>query len=167
MVKTLRSTSGPSKLIQQLCGSALDSPQRSSGTGCWRGCISPPSPRPPCSCPRRPCRRPADWPVKAAGWRRPGWTQLPSLSHTYKNIFSHSKQALFLYLWWTLACYFISIHESFIAIITELDKDVVKLHHIRNCLVVWNKNTSIFSSYKEEIEYLCLKIYYKNWRNHC
>lgn len=49
--------------VRALVGGAWDSPQISSGTGCWRGCISPPSPQPPCSCPRRPCRRPADWPV--------------------------------------------------------------------------------------------------------
>lgn len=74
--------------IMSLVGVALDSPQISSGTGCWRGCISPPSPLPPCSCPQRPCRRPADWPVKAAGLRRPGWRQLPiTVTHSQKYTF--------------------------------------------------------------------------------
>lgn len=67
--------------ITTLVGVCLDSPQISSGTGCWRGCISPPSPGPPCSCPRRPCTLPADWPMKAAVWKRTREKELGNIPH--------------------------------------------------------------------------------------
>lgn len=50
----------------------LNSPQISSGTGCWLGCISLPSPAPPCSCPQTPCTRPAGWPEGKQKQRRSG-----------------------------------------------------------------------------------------------
>lgn len=49
-------------LTSCLCLRRMNSPQISSGTGCWLGCISPPSRAPPCSCPQRPCTLPAGWP---------------------------------------------------------------------------------------------------------
>lgn len=69
--------------ITTLVGVCLDSPQISSGTGCWHGCISPLSPGPPCSCPRRPCTLPADWPMKAAGCKRTHEKELRDIPHHY------------------------------------------------------------------------------------
>lgn len=44
----------------------MSSPQRSSETGCWPGCIFLPSPLPFYSCPQRLCTHRADWPKKQA-----------------------------------------------------------------------------------------------------
>lgn len=45
----------------------MSSPQRSSETGCWPGCISLLSPLPIYSCPQRLCTHRADWPrIQAA-----------------------------------------------------------------------------------------------------
>lgn len=58
-----------------------DVPRRSSGTGCWRGCTSRPSPAQPCSCPRRPCKRPAGWPGSGAEREKVLWWKF----HFVKN----------------------------------------------------------------------------------
>lgn len=45
----------------------MSSPQRSSETGCWPGCISLLSPLPLYSCPQKLCTHRADWPrIQAA-----------------------------------------------------------------------------------------------------